>query len=172
MSFTITLKNHDKVARLLEVLKNAPVQAVGAIVKGVSAGSQLLLSQAIRERFTGNGPFAVSQRKLGVETGLLRRALRFTRPEVKSEGVVSTRAGANLSYFAAHEFGFQGTVQVPSARVRATSKRKEHTRKAHSRRMNIPKRAPLSAAIEEHSTRIYTEQISKQLGKLIEGDLA
>ena len=178
MSFTITLKNEDKLLDLLDLLERAPVRAVKAVVAGVDAGSQLLLAQAIKERFTGRGPFPVADNKLGVKSGQLRRSLRFTRAEVGANGVVTTRAGSNLKYFGVHEFGLNGKVSVRAARVRAHTIDNafgkgnpfsilSHTRSAHMRNANVPKRAPLTTAIEDHSSRIYVKQIRNALIKLI-----
>ena len=167
MQTEITLQNDERVARLMEILANAPEHALAAIIRGVSKGSQILLGLALKERFSGKGPYPVSQRQLGVVSGRLRKDLRFSDPEVQSGGSLRVLAGSTLSYWAAHEHGFEGVVQVPETKVRKTAKRKAHTRKAHSRRMSVKRRAPLGAAIEEHSARVYAEEVSKELDSII-----
>jgi phage gpG-like protein len=167
----------SQVEPLLAMLQDVPTEAASAIVRGISRGSQLLLGIAVRERFSGKGPFPVSQNKLGVRSGHLRRSLRFTRPQSNGDGSFTVLAGSNVSYFAVHEFGFDGNVSIRAASVKASTNSNAfgnnsfsilaHTRRAHSRRMKIPKRAPLTTAINEHSTRVYVTEIAKELDKLL-----
>ncbi len=178
MNTTVTIESTDQIISLLDTLEHAPVQAIQTVMSAVDAGSQLLLSTALRGRFSGQGPYPVASRRLGVKTGLLRRSLRFTRPALVGNGTIRVLAGSNLPYFAAHEFGFKGRVKVKETSVRAYTVRnafgtgnsfsvRAHTRKAHIKELNIPRRAPLTAAIEEHSTRIYVRQITRALTNLI-----
>lgn len=85
-------------ARLAQALHRAGLEIVGAAVKG---------------RFSGKGPFPISDHKLGVRSGRLRRAIRVTKPQVNLRtGEIAMQFGANVVYFSIHEFGFQGQVGV------------------------------------------------------------
>ena len=137
---------------------------------------QLTISKAQQERFTGRGPFPVSANRLGDRSGRLRRSLEASRPIVDGSGSVSMAMGSNVKYFSVHEFGFSGSVNVGKARVqsythpnafgRGALDISSHTRRAHSRAMQMPARRPLGAAIEEHSLtflqRFFTEELNKE----------
>lgn len=176
MAIEITVDT-GKVEPLLELLNDMPEHAAGAVVRGISAGSQKLIGIAQKERFSGTGPFPVSENRLGVQSGHLRRTLRASKPQADGDGKFSVLFGSNVKYFAAHEFGFDGNVSVRAASVSASTNTNAfgnnsfsvlaHTRKAHSRRVKIPKRAPLTTAIKQHSTRVYTASIAKELERIL-----
>ena len=147
---------------ILDMLAKAPASIMHVLVKACAAGSQLLLGRAVKERFTGKGPFPVSQRRLGVVTGLLRRSITHSVPEAGGSGEVVVKMGSNVRYFAVHEFGFAGSVRVRS------HQRRGRFVKEHSRRMKIPAREPLQTAIREHGARMYSKAIANGLKKLIE----
>ena len=151
--------------------------------KAISLGLQKLALRAQKERFSGEGPFAVAQNRLGVVSGRLRRDLHAEPSEILGNGY-SGRIGAAVEYFAAHEVGFSGTVQVKAyTRDAYTVKRQERTRtsrkgkqfsvranqfsvlsgsvRAHSKQMRIPARKPLRTAIEQHGPTIMGEAIRK-----------
>lgn len=158
-----------KVAGLFEALRDLPAVAALAALNAVALGSARLLKVAAKERFTGRGPFPVADGKLGVRTGLMRRSLQATRPQVVTGGAVQTRLSATVKYWAAHEFG--GTQDIKAHR------RKVATRdifaagqriasgvaqvRAHKRR--VPERRPLGTAIDEHAEKIYMEEFETAL---------
>lgn len=142
-----------------------------AIRKAIDAGMLELAKVAMKERFTGQGPFPVSQRKLGVVTDRLRRSIH-TDPARATPTGFSTRIGSEVQYFAAHELGFSGVVQVKAhQRSRYTTRRGyfvlEQSVRAHSKHMKVPKREPLMTAIVAHSTRILSATIDRAIAPLL-----
>lgn len=172
LSISIDSATADRIAALLSQM---PSESAAAILRGVEKGSQELLGLILKERFTGSGPFPVSARKLGVKSGRLRRDVRFTKPQIESDGKVSVRVGSTLPYWASHEYGFKGDVSVRAAKVKNINNAfgggrfsiLAHTRKAHKRRVNIPERSMTRAAIEQHSVRVYSKKIEEELSKLL-----
>lgn len=156
--------------------------------KAIDLGMQKLAFQAQKERFTGNGPFPVSENRLGVVSGRMRRAIYARAATITADGY-EAKIGAAVEYFAAHEFGFNGTVQVPqhqreaysvnrAARTRTSKKGKEFSVRAnqfsvlpgsvraHARKVNIPARKPMRTAIEQHGARILSAAIKAALKNL------
>lgn len=155
------------------------------VAGAITLGAQKLIFRAQKERFTGKGPFPVSECRLGVVSGRLRRDLHAEPVTITPSGY-SFRMGSNVEYFGAHEMGFNGTVQVPAHQRGAyTVNRKPLSRttksgkvveipanqysvlpqsvRAHSRTLKIPARKPLATAIQEHGAEIIGAEISKAL---------
>lgn len=88
----------------------------------------------------------LSGQVLHVRTGTLRRSINYA---ITSEGdsVITGVVGTNVSYAAAHEYGFKGTVGVRSY-VRE-NKNGSSIVKAHSRNVDIPERSFLRSALAE-----------------------
>jgi hypothetical protein len=169
----------DQTAALAK-LKDAGAKMLGPLASAWHSGMLEVLGKAVKGRFTGKGPFPVSQNRLGVVTNRLRKSLRCTAPQIESaSGAVSVSTGSNVSYFAGHEFGFKGTVQVRGHTRRAVANdarnvRGRITRKAesqikgriksgrsntsfvrpHARKVNIPARRPLGTELDSISTRL------------------
>jgi hypothetical protein len=176
-----TVKRDDSVGEILELLKGRRsfAQIREALLRGVEAGNLQLLARIQKERLTGSGPFPVSQKRLGVVSGRLRRSMRFSRPTF-DRGILRTSVGTNVVYFGKHEFGGGGRqVRVKAAKVKAHTKTKlfgrrqrveipAHTRKAYTRKDNTPKREPVQAALREHATRIYGITLEKTLRRVLE----
>lgn len=161
--------------------------------QAISAGLLELSFVAQKERFTGAGPFPVAEKRLGVDTGRLRRDLHAEPAEMVSSGYRG-RIGSVVEYFGAHELGFDGSVDVPAhTRDRRTVKRKaktftrkgkqvsiranqfsllEQSVRAHKKRMKIPRREPLATAIREHSVRIMGEAMQKGADQILKGGAA
>ncbi|MBK1884102.1 hypothetical protein JIN85_16905 [Luteolibacter pohnpeiensis] len=139
---------------------------------------QKLVFEAQKQNFTGKGPFPVSDHRLGVVTGRLRRDLHAEPVEMTGTGYRG-RIGTAVEYFKAHELGFSGEVSVRAhvraahtlrgirankkkgIRGRAPQSRLEQSVRAHTRKVNIPERRPLRTAIEQHSSRIIGAAIDK-----------
>ena len=178
----ITIKNDSSVNELLTLLSSrTSTRAIAqSLVGAVADGSIHLAGLAVKERFTGQGPFPVPQKRLGVVSGRLKRDIRFSKPRVAAGGKITVEAGSNVKYWARHEFGGRGRkFIVPAHKVRShdvrnfmgtgeTVKVKAHERKAYQRIDNMPAREPLQAAIREHGGRVYSREIEKALIKLIE----
>lgn len=173
VEFTLEKQGKDKLAIIVGDL---PSIVIPPLVRAMAKMGQLVISKAVQERFTGNGPFAVSENKLGDRTGRLRRSLEASKPVVDGNGRVSMTMGSPVSYFAIHEFGFSGQQAVGAASVAAFTHPNAfgrgsmdigaHTRKAHSRTVNIPARRPLGTAIEQYSLtyieQFFTEELNKE----------
>ena len=178
----------DQSADLLRAVREAGRRALPVLGRALGSGAQEVLGRAVKNRFTGKGPFPVSQHRLGVVTNRLRKSMRATLPQVNiSAGTVSVSMGSNVSYYAGHEFGFRGRVQVKghtrrntpgpqtfrgrltkgsqkamsdAMRERELSGNRSRGRvnasyvKPHSRRVNIPARAPLGTELANVRTRL------------------
>lgn len=145
-----------------------PQRLPKAIMAGLDGALEVGLQQSLKTNFTGKGPFPVSERRLGVRTGLLR--MSFLRSPSRLEGTrITASVGSKVKYWFAHEFGFDGQVSV-AAHTRETatrtkngerakistarrSKKPENFRistgavKAHKRHMRIPERAPMRTGL-------------------------
>lgn len=175
----LTLKiTQDQSAKLL-AMKDAGKRMIPPLAQAWAQGANEVMGRAVRGRFTGQGPFPVSQNKLGIVTNRLRKSLRTTPVQVNAgTGEISISQGSNVSYFASHEFGYKGRVQVRGhtrkAVRAATNKRGKLTRtnindrkvsilvrgranyslvKPHGRKVNIPSRKPLGTELAALSTR-------------------
>lgn len=177
----IDLTDSDDVTRKVNTLADDRAMR-GRLVKHLARewgiAAQAVVGSAVRHRFTGKGPFPVAEHRLGVRSGRLRRSVRATAPQASAAtGEVSVYAGSNVSYFAPHEFGFRGRVQVrghtrrltgeqkisrgrltkrtqsqAAARRRAGYKTTAQVR-PHHREMNVPERAPLGTEIRSERGR-------------------
>lgn len=184
MSDPISIDIDPRGQKLMENLAGFPDEMQQAIVRGLDKGGNLLLGRITRARFTGQGPFPVSEHRLGVKTNRLRSSLRWVPATIEGTEVTAGM-GSNVEYFGAHEFGFSGTVQVRSftRRVSASQfsskanqvdvskiKGKQaraaalgtETVRAHSRVMNVPARAPMTTGITENAE-IFSREITKEL---------
>ena len=176
------ITSDDSVRELLEMLRNVPKEAAASLLKGANQGAQILLGLAIKERFTGKGPFPVVRKRLGVRSGRLRRSLRATKAKV-ARGVVSLSMGSNVRYFATHEFGRKGQERVKAHNVKKhrvrnafgsgkTLTRQASYRQAHLRNANHRARQPLQAAIRQHAVRVFGVSIEQALIRRIEGRIS
>lgn len=152
----------DVRAALLRVSKGDEVMR-----SNLELGLMILTTQIQKERFTGKGPFPVSDKKLGVVSGRLRRDLHSEKVTIAS-GRYQGRIGSIVEYFGAHELGFNGTVNVPGHTRKAYTTRRgysvlEQSVRSHSRKVTIAKRAPLATGIEEHSMRVLGAAANKAM---------
>lgn len=182
---TVTVKQDDSVKELLELLKarRSVAQIREALLRGVEEGNTMLVGLIQKERLTGQGPFPVPMKRLGVVTGRLRRTLRFARATFDN-GVLRTAVGSNVKYFGRHEFGGSGqSERVGPAKVKAHVRNNlfgrrqrveipAHTRKAYLRKDTMPKREPVQAGLREHATRIYGITLERALVRALEGGTA
>ena len=154
----------------------------GKLVKNLAGAwhkaGQVVAGSAVKHRFTGKGAFPVSENRLGVRSGRLRRTIRATAPQVDPvRAAISITMGSDVKYFAIHEFGFEGKVQVrghtrrnvaPLKTVRgkatkasqraAVARRKSGGKvsaqvRPHSRKVKVPARAPLGTEIRSERGR-------------------
>lgn len=170
----------------LDRLRATPVQLKAVASKALRVGLQVALGKTQRERFSGRGPFPVSERRLGIVTGRLRNsfldAARSVAVQESGSEIVAV-VGSAVSYFPRHEFGFSGTEQVrqhsrlitreletgrvvrnvKSARKGKTTATGLITVKAHSRRVNTPARAPLRTGLNEHLLASFAAELERAL---------
>lgn len=156
--------------RLLQAATAAPGRILQAIARTMDLENERLISQIVRQRLTGQGPFDPSQNRLGVRTNRLRSSLRRSNARVEGANVVSS-IGSNVAYLAAHEFGFDGDVTVRAhtrqlntlggrpvnqQRLRRAQRRdsergqigsKQVEVRSHQRRLRLPARAPIRTEI-------------------------
>lgn len=137
--------------RLIVSVKDAALQAA---LKGYP---QRLHARVLRtiNRFTVELQARVKAKLSGevlhVRTGTLRRSINR---ELREEGgTILGIVGTNVSYAAAHEYGFDGEVTVKAHLRRAAgAKRKAMAAtpvREHTRRMVLPERSFLRSALEE-----------------------
>lgn len=113
MKLEVRTDGDVRLRRLLELAADLPARSMTALVRALAIASQEIVGMAVKLRFTGQGPFPISANKLGVRTGRMRRSVRSTKPQANLRtGEISLSYGSNLVYFAIHEFGFNGAVQV------------------------------------------------------------
>lgn len=128
-----------------------------AIGTGMVRATELIKGQIERKRLTGKGPFPSSQNKLGVITGRLRQSLTYSKTADVNGAAIRTHIGTNVKYAAAHEFGFTGDVKVKAGRMKITqvfgrklSAPLTANRRAFTRKMRVPERAPIRTGIKDH----------------------
>jgi hypothetical protein len=135
--------------------------------QAISRGLQMLAFRAAKDRFTGKGPFPVSQRKLGNVSGRLKRDLHAEAATMTATGYRG-RVGSVVEYFGPHEVGFSGQVSVRahSRKAYTVGGKRGYTVlpqsvRAHSKTLKIPARQPLATAIREHGQAIIGGEIAK-----------
>lgn len=183
MSTVITIPFDAEGTTLLARMKNMPTIVRRAIMRGLDRAGALVTGQITRTRFTGQGPFPVSEHRLGVKTNRLRGSLRWSKAQADVERI-SASIGTNVKYAGVHEYGYSGSVgvrahrrKVPSRDVFAqrltktgkVSKRKGEkiasgvaSVRAHRRTMQIPERAPLRTGLEENK-QTFADTITAEL---------
>lgn len=170
----------DQSAALL-ALRGGMARLLAPLARAFGSGAQEVLGRAVKNRFTGKGPFPVAENRLGVRTNRLRKSMRATPLQVAgSTGAASISMGSNVSYYRGHEFGFRGRVQVKGHSRRCVANNQRTTRgkltrgtinaeknriqitgrknfsyvRPHARRVNIPARRPLGAELASLQTRL------------------
>lgn len=201
---TITLQISDRTRALLDRFRDLPAEAVQAVIKGTARAAPIILGNAVKYRFTGQGPFPFSEHRLGVRTNRLRQSLGFSRPQILDGNLVrlsfgsgvGTDAAEPVSYFAIHEFGFKGKVQVrahtrrsvaqgplsPKGKVTKSEINRRKTAilvksrnnfslvKPHTRNLNIAARAPLGTELgEERNRKVILVEVNRELSAAILG---
>lgn len=183
----------DQSAAMLR-MKDAAKFLLPPLVRAWGGAAQEVLGRAVKGRFTGKGPFPVAEHKLGARTNRLRKSLRATAPQLEAaSGRISVSMGSNVSYYAPHEFGFRGRVQVKGHTRKAVAggartprgritkgeigRRKDAYQRGrssyslvrpHTRRVNIPARRPLGTELEDVKTRLtFHQKIKAVLSRIL-----
>jgi hypothetical protein len=183
----IDIHLNDQASSEVLALRNGNVRFAAAMVRGINRASQEIVGLAVKENFTGKGPFPPSQHRLGVVTGRLRKSIRATLATFNG-GQIDVSFGSNVRYFSVHEFGFQGTEHVKGHVRRLagskTFRRGKLTKKSsgnlksvlerggktianvkpHGRKVNTPARAPLGTVLRGVRTNnLFNERIGSEL---------
>lgn len=181
ISIRVSLAGLSPDGREIAAMMDRIVHPNETLRNSISLGLQMLALRVQKERFTGQGPFPVADKKLGVKSGRLSRDLHAEPAAVTGNGY-SGRIGTAVEYFAAHELGFEGEVSVRAhvrsahtlskkkitnskgkVQIRPAQSRLEQSVRAHKRKVKIPKREPLRTGIEQHAPAILRTQIRKGL---------
>ncbi len=171
---------------LMKKLADYPAEMSRALARGLDKANALVTGEMTRNRFTGKGPFPVDEGKLGVRSGRLRSSLRRSKAAINSDGSVVGSIGTNVEYMAAHEYGFEGEVNVRAHRRRVESRDRFAQRltkagkpskqrgekiasgfalvRAHRAKRKIPARAPIRRGIFDHPE-TYAQEITTALAK-------
>ena len=138
----------ERVVAFLELL---PPKAMAAIKADVERLAVLLLRKVKEEKLNGQ---VLKNRSTTLQRSINKKVV------ANSQEVVGS-VGTNVRYAAAHEFGFQGTVNVPAhlrmmkmAWGRAVKKPRQIMVGAHSMKMNLPERSFLRSAMAEMAPEI------------------
>jgi hypothetical protein len=113
MEVRIDTSEDAKLRTLLENSSRMQLLALARFGSALAEAGKIVTTNAGRDRFSGKGPFPVSQHKLGVRSGRLKKSLRCSKPQLNLRtGEIAMQFGSNMVYFAVHEFGFKGQVGV------------------------------------------------------------
>jgi phage gpG-like protein len=164
MNLTITISEEAK--QLIGSMDNRDGKYDRALMKALDLQNQLTIGYAQQRKLTGPRP-----QFLGVVTNRLRSSLNAT-PAAISGTEIESAIGSNVAYAAAHEFGFDGNVQVRAFTRRnirrdlfSVKKRKLSAAgvsyvKAHTRHMMMPERSFIRSSIAERRPQ-YDAALSK-----------
>lgn len=157
---------------LLERLKEAPASVPRAIAKAMDVQNQLTVDHIIEHRMTGQGPFPVSEGRLGVRTGRLRSSLRASAAVVNGQSITAA-IGSNVKYAGAHEFGAVTKPHIIKARpgksLRFFLGGREIFRKSVKHPgSKIPARQPIYRGIQDRAD-AYGAALSQAALKALEG---
>lgn len=149
--------------RVVAFMALLPEKAMAAIKADVSRLAITLLRKVKEEKLSGQ--------VLKNQTGTLRRSIS-QKVEASAQEVVGS-VGTNLSYAAAHEFGFNGPVNV-KAHLRMVKKAwgktikspKEHPVRAFTRQMHLPEKSFLRSAMAEMAPEIR-EGLEAAMNKVV-----
>jgi phage gpG-like protein len=183
----------DRASSEVLAMQNGNARFAGACLRGVRRASQEIVGIAVKESFTGKGPFPPAQHRLGVVTGRLRKSIRASLATLNpSTGEIEVSFGSNVKYFGVHEFGHTGTENV-KGHVRKlagekTIRRGKLTKKSsnnlksilqrggktyanvrpHKRKVDVPARAPLGTVLRGIRTNnLFNDRIGSELAAVV-----
>ncbi len=170
MPAPIVIEITPQAQAVIRKLQRFPQEIGAAIKRGMDEAGNTAWSDITQKRFSGKGPFPVSEHRLGERTERLKQSLFWRAATVTNEGqsvsVTGTMGSEGVRYFPVHEYGFVGDVSVkPFFRKNRKGKGKKSKDRVavrgHTRHMNIPARAPMHTGIQDHiinfKTRIEAE---------------
>ena len=109
----ITIELTPRAVLILQNFDRLPVTMLQAIVRGMDEANQVVWSRIQKARLTGAGPFPVEENRLGQRTSEYTRRFIPIAPVIHG-ATVTAALSAGVRYAAVHEFGFDGTVDVPA----------------------------------------------------------
>jgi hypothetical protein len=146
MAKSVEITFSKEMRNLLDKFEDIGPVMSEAVRAGMDTANRFAAGVIKRERYTGNGPFPVSQHKLGHRTRTLIRAFFVDDAEIINADKVEVKSGMGASgmaakYFGYHEFGTGG----------------------------MPERAPLRTALESDPIQqIYITEFEKKLTEALE----
>ncbi len=107
----IEIKIPAATQRLLDGTASAAV--LRRVQQAIDHQNELTIGAAVEKRMSFPRTSRSTPEGLRVQSGRLRRSLTRSKARLEGDSIVSA-IGSNVSYFGAHEFGFQGSVTVRS----------------------------------------------------------
>jgi hypothetical protein len=181
---TVVIEISGPSAAQQAAIERLPRRFLEALRPEIDRTNEIVVGHIQAARLSRRGP-----ETLGVRTNRLRLSARPTKAVIEGDSVNST-LGSNVLYAAPHEFGFADTVQVKAhtrksrpriashtfnftefdwkrgqmrarvKRVKVTAQATETQVRAHSRKMNIPARAPFQRGIED-KVALYDQAVGR-----------
>ena len=138
-------------------LQKFPQNIGQAIKRGMDEAGLKAWREISDVRFSGIGPhpYPVAEHKLRQISHHLKESLFWRAARVETTGQVVSVTGSMVSegvrYFPIHEYGFSGVANVkPFFRKNRSAKKPVSEVRGHTRRMNIPARAPMRTGLQDH----------------------
>lgn len=147
---------------ILESLKTFPRRLIVGVAKALAKRNELTVGYIQEKKLSKRG-----RRTLGVVSNLLRESASPTPVKIAGSRLTSS-LGSNVVYARIHEFGFEGTVSVPSHQRRipafvfgrrAKSAGQKRPVRAHTRKLKLTARRMFGSGIEENE-RKYADDLS------------
>jgi phage gpG-like protein len=168
----------DNAKDVLAKLQEFPKEMSAAIARTLDFQNELTVGYIQEFKLSKRGPST-----LGVITNRLRGSIRKSNAVIR-DGNIESAIGSNVVYAGAHEFGFDGTVNVKSfsranrrGDLHTVTKRGSRKQTASGvsfvrpfqRHMRLPARAPIQSGIAERAGN-YTDAISTAIVAAWEGN--
>lgn len=169
----ISIAIKSNAAEVLRHLREFPAAMAQGIAKALDRRNELTVGQIQARKLSQRGPTT-----LGVVTNRLRSSVRPALAQVAGPSRIVSAIGSNVAYAGAHEYGFNGSVQIP-AHTRKVTQIFGHPLKtpataqvrAHSAKRHIPARAFISTTVEEEAGK-YSADISAAILRAWQGGAA
>jgi phage gpG-like protein len=144
----------------LKKISDMPKQVPAAIKRGLDSGLEIVKDRLIHRRLSGQGPYPVSQHRLGQVTGLLQATVT-TRSVVQGNKVIGY-VGSDAPYAGVHEYG-----AVISAKNAPFLVFKVLGKTIRTKQVTIPARAPFTTEMESAETsELIVDKIMAEVLKL------
>lgn len=140
---------------------------VSALIGGRAIGTYMRDAKGEGRRdVADSGPLRIVTGRLARSMATSARDEAVNKLEVLSPGLIRFTKGSTVPYAAVHEYGFSGSVQVPShSRER---KGTTYTVRAHARKMEMPARPYLQPAIDDETDKIRERAVAELRKALLE----